>query len=178
MVLNICSLGMGVLYALRGHITRRVKIGRTSGELALRVASLQTGSPEILHVIGEDPRHGCEGEIHRALSEYRLHGEWFSHHVGDMITLEGFSTLVDRLTTYRISEHTVDKITTCGMFTPIVRRYLTSRITSPPVRLGRIMKVVPRHDRWSDLCEIWSRIGVQKLCRQHAKEDTDASGIP
>lgn len=99
---------MGVLYAIQGQITRHVKIGRTLGTAHLRMRDLQTGSPDILHVIGEDPRHECEGEIHRALSDHRLHGEWFAYTVGEMITLEGFSTLVDRLTTRR------RKPTMCG----------------------------------------------------------------
>ncbi len=86
------------LYAIQGEMTRHVKIGRTT-DLQSRVAALRTMSPDILHVIGTDTRGMCEGEIHTALSQYRLHGEWFTYHVGDMITLEGFSSLVDKLLT-------------------------------------------------------------------------------
>ncbi len=81
-------------------MTRLVKIGRTTN-LQSRVSALRTMSPDILHVIGTDTRGMSEGAIHAALSEHRLHGEWFAPIVGEMITLEGFTPLVDRLLTCR-----------------------------------------------------------------------------
>lgn len=89
---------MVTLYAVQGEITRRVKIGRTTDMLD-RMRALQACSPDVLHVIGTDTRGMSEGAIHAALSDHRLHGEWFAPIVGEMITLEGFSPLVDRLLT-------------------------------------------------------------------------------
>ncbi len=55
-----------------------VKIGFTSGSVKDRLAALQTGSPVPLKVAASlmAPDY-AERRIHRALAEYRLHGEWF-----------------------------------------------------------------------------------------------------
>lgn len=54
-----------------------VKIGTTSN-LTHRLASLQCGSPVPLQVVWSVPGDAAlERHLHRALMEYRKHGEWF-----------------------------------------------------------------------------------------------------
>jgi len=56
-----------------------VKIGHTSRALTSRIASLQTGSPYLLELIGAIPRAGRDIELflHKRFKESRRLGEWF-----------------------------------------------------------------------------------------------------
>ena len=69
----------GCIYCIRekdGHI----KIGKTTGSPVSRLKSLQTANPKILEVCFaiKHPDHSrIEREIHQALGQYRVAGEWF-----------------------------------------------------------------------------------------------------
>jgi hypothetical protein len=66
---------MGTIYFIRG--AGAIKIGFASS-LVRRMASLQTGSPVTLEVIASfKGTMAQERQIHAALAEYRLQGEWF-----------------------------------------------------------------------------------------------------
>ena len=61
-----------------------VKIGKTTGDPTARLASLQTGNPRELAVLGMafNGRGGCatnlEHWLHELLKKHRVRGEWFS----------------------------------------------------------------------------------------------------
>lgn len=69
---------VGTIYLVGCGTAGPVKIGFTTKEPAERMAALQTGSPDTLHLLGsfrgtqEDER-----QLHARLVEHRLHGEWF-----------------------------------------------------------------------------------------------------
>lgn len=56
-----------------------VKIGRSKDPSA-RLDSLATGAPGKLRLIAKVPNAGHrEGYCHKALAEFRIHGEWYRH---------------------------------------------------------------------------------------------------
>jgi hypothetical protein len=72
---------MRALYAVTGTITGLVKLG-SSNDVYDRVIRLQSHSPDILKLLAVAPEFGNhEMQIHRALSDYRLHGEWFQNSI-------------------------------------------------------------------------------------------------
>lgn len=76
------------VYFIQGIKTSLVKIGITSN-IDKRIRALQIGSPDKLKLVGlfkinlpgtrslSEARR-AENVLHRVLSEYREHGEWFS----------------------------------------------------------------------------------------------------
>lgn len=79
---------MSTIYAIVGHVTRNVKLGKTNGRTALRrMAALQMHSADTLVLLAEackrPDRH--EKHLHNFFAGYRLHGEWFSSHVTGVI---------------------------------------------------------------------------------------------
>lgn len=68
----------GTVYLVGCGTAGPVKIGFTTKEPAERIAALQTGSPETLHLLGSFPgTQADEQRLHRQLAAQRLHGEWF-----------------------------------------------------------------------------------------------------
>lgn len=72
------STGFVYFAAIGDPYITHVKIGFTSKNPRARVASLQTGCPFKLkllgYVFGNEPR---EAELHDVLKDYRCEGEWF-----------------------------------------------------------------------------------------------------
>lgn len=69
--------GQTLTYFVQAASGGPIKIGKTTGAPAKRVASLQTSHPEplrITRVLAFD----CEQEMHQTFSKFRMHGEWFS----------------------------------------------------------------------------------------------------
>jgi len=69
-----------IVYVIRSVNGGPVKVGRTTlGRLGARLAEIQTGHPERLHIV--TTLHGgaeCETTLHAALEDWRIHGgEWF-----------------------------------------------------------------------------------------------------
>lgn len=66
------------VYFIGAPLLGMVKIGVAKNPYK-RIDELQTGSPEILHMVGMYPLEGreCEKEFHERFAEYRAHGEWF-----------------------------------------------------------------------------------------------------
>lgn len=68
--------------AVRNGQDKRIKIGHSANPF-MRLAQLQTGHPEPLHIIhcawmmGEMHAKDLEKRLHAELHEYRLQGEWF-----------------------------------------------------------------------------------------------------
>lgn len=69
----------GVIYFLQPGEIQKVKIGY-SNNLPARIKAVQTGSCEILKLLGVIPRANLNLEyaIHCKFGKYRLHNEWFS----------------------------------------------------------------------------------------------------
>lgn len=67
----------GYVYAIRAGTTDHVKVGYSISPVG-RIAALQAGCPEQLHLIAE-ARAGraTERALHDMLSDSRIHGEWF-----------------------------------------------------------------------------------------------------
>lgn len=66
-----------MIYFIQGNETRLIKIGHARHALE-RLSHLQTGSPDILDLIGVQIGHkDKEKELHALFSNYRMHGEWF-----------------------------------------------------------------------------------------------------
>ena len=76
------------VYFIQAEESKRIKIGYTSNSVASRLSNLQTGSAEILSVIGviSDGGKGLERFLHSKFSDDRLHNEWF----GESDELSGF----------------------------------------------------------------------------------------
>ena len=70
---------MGYVYFIAAEGSDRVKIGFTGGQVAKRLADLQTGSPFPLKLIGaiRAESQATEKKVHLALNSARLVGEWF-----------------------------------------------------------------------------------------------------
>lgn len=65
------------LYFIQSEYGGPIKIGRTQ-DVRFRLATLQTGHPEPLQVIGIIRSGGrFEGTIHAHYERFRLRGEWF-----------------------------------------------------------------------------------------------------
>lgn len=66
------------IYFIQGETTHFIKIGKTYGSVENRIKQLQTGSPDILKVIGLtfEPE-SSEDSLHEKFKCYRAHGEWF-----------------------------------------------------------------------------------------------------
>lgn len=69
---------LGLIYFMRGRITRRTKVGYTTRDPYLRLSDCQTGSPDVLELLGvADAPYSVEQELHKILEPYHSHGEWF-----------------------------------------------------------------------------------------------------
>src|SRR5262245_17115194 len=67
------------IYFVLCQTTKRVKIG-TAFDVQARLASLQTGSPTRLILIGSiEGGRDVELLLHRTCSQWRAHGEWFEY---------------------------------------------------------------------------------------------------
>lgn len=65
------------VYIIIAKGTPRIKIG-WSADVSKRVKELQTGCPYPIEVLNEiETECSTERELHKALQEYRVHGEWF-----------------------------------------------------------------------------------------------------
>lgn len=70
-------LDIGVVYILKSHASRLVKIGH-SGTLLRRVGDIQRMSPVPLSVLWTYPGgKALEGTLHQTFKDFRQHGEWF-----------------------------------------------------------------------------------------------------
>lgn len=66
------------IYFIRGEITRRIKIGYTTGSVYRRLLDLQVGSPDKLELLGVvNAPIWLEKEFHELLKSDRSHNEWF-----------------------------------------------------------------------------------------------------
>lgn len=66
-----------VIYVIRAVGTGRVKVGFT-GKLDSRIRGIAVTSPFPLELVGvESAQRSVESEVHSALHEWRVHGEWF-----------------------------------------------------------------------------------------------------
>lgn len=75
---------MSVVYFIQAGANGPIKIG-TATDLPTRIATLQTGCPEPLVILGTIPGDLLvEGALHRALSDHRYRGEWF-HPTGEVL---------------------------------------------------------------------------------------------
>lgn len=71
----------GLVYFAFARELRRVKIGWVGGlvRLRFRIKGMQTGSPELLWVLGVQPGSmGLESRLHDRFWAHRSHGEWFA----------------------------------------------------------------------------------------------------
>jgi hypothetical protein len=67
----------GFVYAVRAVTVGRIKIGY-SIDPESRLGNLQIGSPDILEIIATWPgTEDGERSLHKHLSQWRTHGEWF-----------------------------------------------------------------------------------------------------
>lgn len=67
-----------IVYFIQGSLSKRIKIGCTHLSISIRLKRLQTGSGEILSLLGCVPGGILvERKIHKRFSVHRLHGEWF-----------------------------------------------------------------------------------------------------
>lgn len=67
----------GKIYFLRSG--DRIKIGFTTGDLPVRVNALQTGSAEVLEVLGAyDGIQANEKDAHEIFAQQRVNREWFA----------------------------------------------------------------------------------------------------
>ena len=65
------------VYFIQGKLTGLIKIGQSEAP-ETRMEGLQTGSPDILVLLGSVPCTDFkEGEIHRTFGAFKAHGEWF-----------------------------------------------------------------------------------------------------
>lgn len=70
----------GYVYLLRMDDTDYYKVGVSAGDPNTRVATLQIGNPIELHLIAaseQEKPYQVEADIHMALEEYQVRGEWF-----------------------------------------------------------------------------------------------------
>ena len=68
------------IYFIQGMNGGPIKIGKTRSKVTDRLQVIQTSNPEKLKILSAcqfDVVPDIEPGIHAALSEYRLHGEWF-----------------------------------------------------------------------------------------------------
>lgn len=68
-----------MIYFVQGIQSKLIKIGYTDTSLESRLKTLQSGSPDILRVIGT--AHGSRREeqfLHRLFARYNVYGEWFN----------------------------------------------------------------------------------------------------
>lgn len=66
-----------IVYIVKAEDSGRIKIGITSNPVR-RLALMQVGSPERLHLVGTAPGgRSVESRLHADLEGDRLHGEWF-----------------------------------------------------------------------------------------------------
>jgi hypothetical protein len=74
----------GWVYFIRGEKTHLVKIGSTRKDPSVRVKECQTGSPDVLDLVGviytATPR-ALERYLHEEFADLRKHGEWFSEEI-------------------------------------------------------------------------------------------------
>lgn len=76
-LLFVARHSLTTVYFIAAVDAGKIKIGKTV-DLKKRLASLSTMSPvDVTLVCSVDYDDGLEGRIHRHLSEYRSHGEWF-----------------------------------------------------------------------------------------------------
>lgn len=67
------------VYVLWAEHTRLFKIGYTGESVAKRARAIDGMSPLAIRVVGTmSGDRSTERALHRALSQYRAHGEWFS----------------------------------------------------------------------------------------------------
>jgi hypothetical protein len=82
----------GVVYFVQGDVTKRIKIGFTSGRIWDRIDALQTGSPEKLILLREILATPLfESHLHKLFARHRLHGEWFTNHDDILYFIDNYS---------------------------------------------------------------------------------------
>lgn len=65
-----------LIYFVRDKVTKLIKIGQTKVDINNRIKELQTGSPDILELIGVTfETYTSESELHSKFTKYRKHGE-------------------------------------------------------------------------------------------------------
>jgi len=69
-------IGILITYFIQGRTTGLIKIGKTEN-LNERLATLQVGSPDVLH-IAKTLSGNVEKTYHKRFAHLRQHGEWFS----------------------------------------------------------------------------------------------------
>ena len=69
--------GVGSVYVVEDGLG--VKIGHTSGQVAIRIAGLQTGNPRLISTVATiaDASEVVEAHLHSQFAEWAMQGEWF-----------------------------------------------------------------------------------------------------
>lgn len=70
----------GYIYIIQQGKSDYYKIGYTTKEVTKRLADLQTGNPEVLHIVSYhhvDDRRKTERILHEIAGKYHYRGEWF-----------------------------------------------------------------------------------------------------
>ena len=69
----------GQIYFVQMALTRHIKVGYAKSA-ERRLSMLQTSNPERLEIVAIVAGYQSdEGDLHRVLHGWRLHGEWFRH---------------------------------------------------------------------------------------------------
>ena len=79
---NLSEERLQIVYFMQGQLTGLIKIGHTTrSSLVLRITQCQTGSPDILRLIGivdyPDSIEYNELYIQQLFNSFRVQGEWF-----------------------------------------------------------------------------------------------------
>ena len=79
-----------MIYIIRAGDSSWYKIGVTESDISIRISTLQTGSPEKLHLMKMYPGGFLEEKaIHKKFSYFRGEGEWFN------LSKDSLGTLLD-----------------------------------------------------------------------------------
>jgi hypothetical protein len=87
----------GYIYIIQQRRSTYYKIGYTTKDVHKRVAELQTGNPEELHIISYhhvDDRRKTERILHDIAGKYHYRGEWFL--IPDQDVIKELQRYIDR----------------------------------------------------------------------------------
>lgn len=76
----------GLVYFIQDSISLEIKIGFCLRNPEKRLAALQTGNANLLRLLGKIPgKVSLETALHKHFKPYRIHGEWFSSAILDVV---------------------------------------------------------------------------------------------
>lgn len=115
--------------AYKGITKSPIKIGYTEDytRLKTRVASMQTGSPWEIEVLGTmEGGYALERDLHRLFADWRIRGEWFQH-----------STPLINLIEWAKTNRALGKLATCKQAEMYIARSLAAKKNFKPRRMSR-----------------------------------------